>query len=101
VDLSTSLYPKFMNQQEILKKIGGIIAELKDQYSYLEASSDSLNALELELFMANANFLTDHIEILKKIQSQLASANLPVAPPVLTAEKVYGQRQEIPDYFGI
>jgi len=88
-----------MNQQEILKKIGVIISELTDQYNYLEASSNSFNSLELELFMANANFLTDHIEILKKIHGQASSATLPTAPPTLTAEKVYGQRQAIPDYF--
>ncbi|MVN21530.1 hypothetical protein [Mucilaginibacter arboris] len=88
-----------MNQQEILKKIGGIIAELKEQYSYLEASADSFNVLELELFMANAHFLTDHIEILKKIQGQAKPVALPPAPLVLPVEKVYGQRPEIPDYF--
>lgn len=88
-----------MNQQEILKKIGGIISELKDQYNYLEGSANSFNALELELFMANANFLIDHIEILKKIHGQMPPAALPAAAPVLPLEKAYGQRQEIPDFF--
>jgi len=85
-----------MNQQEILKKIGGIIAELKEQHNYLETSADSFNALELELFMANANFLTDHIEILKKIQGQAKPVALQLALPI---EKTYLQRPEIPDYF--
>lgn len=85
-----------MNQQEILKKIGGIIAELKEQHNYLETSADSFNALELELFMANANFLTDHIEILKKIQGQAKPVAL---QPALPIEKTYLQRPEIPDYF--
>ena len=88
-----------MNQQEILKKIGGIIAELKDQYGYLEAAGDSFNDLELELFMANANFLTDHIEILKKIHGQAKTDAVTIPSSVLSAEKVYGQRPEIPDYF--
>lgn len=84
-----------MNQQEILKKIGGIITELKDQYTYLEAAGNSFNDLELELFMANASFLTDHIQILKKVHNQ------PIPPAMLDlpAEKVYGKRDVIPDYF--
>ncbi len=86
-----------MNQQEILKKIGGIIAELKDQYTYLETAGNAFNGLELELFMANANFLTDHIAILKKIQVQ--NTALPATAPVLSPEKVYSKRPEIPDYF--
>ena len=88
-----------MNQQEILKKIGGIISELKDQHSFLETSANSFNALELELFMANANFLIDHIEILKKIHGQMPPAALPPAAPILPLEKAYGQRQKIPDFF--
>lgn len=88
-----------MNQQEILKKIGGIIAELKDQHTYLEASGNSFNELELELFMANANFLTDHIEILKKIHHQVKPIALPNAEPIFSAENVSGRKLEIPDYF--
>ncbi len=88
-----------MNQQEILKKIGGIINELKEQHTYLQANGDDFNNLELELFMANAHFLTDHIEILKKIYGQVKPVALPVATPVFTAEEVYTERQEIPDYF--
>jgi len=86
-----------MNQQEILKKIGGIIAELKDQYTYLETAGNAFNGLELELFMANANFLTDHIVILKKIQVQ--NTALPATAPVLSPQKVYSKSPEIPDYF--
>ncbi len=88
-----------MNQQEILKKIGGIITELKEQYTYLEANNNDFNTLELELFMANAHFLTDHIEILKKMYGQVKPAALPPAAPVFTAEEVYTERQEIPDSF--
>ncbi|MGI4022234.1 MAG: hypothetical protein ACRYFA_12075 [Janthinobacterium lividum] len=88
-----------MKQQEILKKIGGIIAELKEQYTYLEAAGSSFNDLELELFMANANFLTDHIEILKKIYGQAKPAALPVAKEVLQLEKPEVQKPQIPDYF--
>ena len=87
-----------MNQQEILKKIGGIIAELKDQYSYLENADGELNQLELELFKANATFLTDHVEILKKITSQQTSgASSKQSSPAKTAD--YEARTAAPDYF--
>ena len=58
-----------MNQQEILRKIGRIIQELQDQQLYLSQTSN-INLLELELFTANADFLIDHIEILKKLNQQ-------------------------------
>lgn len=88
-----------MKPQEILKKIGGIIAELKEQHTYLEAAGSSFNDLELELFMANANFLTDHIEILKKIYGQPKPADLPAAKEVLQLEKLETPKPQIPDYF--
>lgn len=87
-----------MNQQEIFKKIGGIIAELKDQYTYLQAAKNTFNDLELELFMANANFLTDHIAILQKINHQVIPVQLPVAKPILQIEEI-PMKPQIPDYF--
>ena len=60
-----------MNKKEILKKVGGIITELKEQHEYLSQSPDNLNELELELFLANAHFLSDHIAILVKLNSNL------------------------------
>ncbi|WP_295771400.1 hypothetical protein [uncultured Mucilaginibacter sp.] len=59
-----------MKQQEILKKIGNILKELNEQYEYLQAQEAHINDLELELFAANAKFLTDHNEILRKINAQ-------------------------------
>ncbi|MGZ3871662.1 MAG: hypothetical protein ACXVJD_02025 [Mucilaginibacter sp.] len=59
-----------MKQKEVFKKIGGIIQELNDQYEYLQTVTDNLNDLELELFVSNARFLTDHIEILCKLNLQ-------------------------------
>lgn len=73
-----------MKQQEVLKKIGVIITELTDQFQYLTSSSDALNELELELFVANANFLTEHAEILRKVNAQqqaIKPALPPAAPP--------------------
>jgi hypothetical protein len=59
-----------MKQKEVFKKIGGIIKELGDQYEYLQTITEDLNDLELELFVSNAHFLTDHIEILCKLNLQ-------------------------------
>ncbi|HZY38254.1 MAG TPA: hypothetical protein VFE53_16470 [Mucilaginibacter sp.] len=59
-----------MKQKEVFYKIGGIIQELSDQYEYLKTADEDLNDLELELFAANAHFLTDHIEVLYKLNLQ-------------------------------
>lgn len=58
-----------MNQEDIFKKVGQILKELQDQYEFLAQNPGQLNELELELFLANANFLTDHVHIVKKINS--------------------------------
>lgn len=58
-----------MNQEDIFKKIGQILNELNDQYQYLAQNPRELNELELELFLANASFLADHVNIIKKINS--------------------------------
>lgn len=63
-----------MKQQEVFKKIGGIIKELSDQYEYLKTADEPLNELELELFLANSHFLTDHMVILSKLNAQATSA---------------------------
>jgi len=63
-----------MKQQEVFKKIGIIIKELSDQYEYLKTIDGQLNELELELFIANSHFLTDHVVILNKLNSQLSPA---------------------------
>jgi len=61
---------QFMKQQEIVKKIGVILKELQDQYQFIEQTQEPVNDLELELFVANGHFLTDHIEILRKVNEQ-------------------------------
>ena len=62
-----------MNKPQILKKIGVIIQELNEQHQYL-TNTNKINLLELELFTANADFLIDHIEILKKINNTVLTA---------------------------
>jgi hypothetical protein len=77
-----------MKQKEVFKKIGGIIQELSEQYEYLQTTSENLNDLELELFVANAHFLTDHIEILCKLNLQ----NRPKRPFIDKPENTYQQK---------
>jgi hypothetical protein len=60
-----------MNQADIFKKIGGILNELQDQYEFLARNPERLNELELELFMANANFLSDHVQIVRKLNQNV------------------------------
>lgn len=66
-----------MNQEDIFKKIGQILSELGDQYQYLAQHPLELNELELELFLANATFLADHVQIIKKISSKGIPKELP------------------------
>lgn len=66
-----------MNQEDIFKKIGHILSELNDQYQYLAQNPQELNELELELFLANASFLTDHVQIIRKLNSAPLQKALP------------------------
>lgn len=75
-----------MKQQEVFKKIGAIIKEIKDQYDYLSEDESSINDLELELFVANAHFLTDHTEILRKLNKQNQQAAEPAPKPEMKEE---------------
>ncbi len=59
-----------MNKNEILRKIGEILSELNDQNDYLSRNPENLNDLELELFAANAEFLSNHISILVKLNGK-------------------------------
>lgn len=77
-----------MKQQEVFKKIGGIIREINEQYEYLETGGGVLNDLELELLLANSHFLADHIEVLRKLSRQPENTPPPVVeqPPVAEEE---------------
>ena len=61
-----------MNQEDLFKKIGLILNELNNQYEFLAQNPKLLNELELALFHANADFLSDHAKILIKITSHEA-----------------------------
>ncbi len=56
-----------MNQGDLFNKIGNILNELQDQYQNLDSNPQIINELQLDLFLANANFLTEHVQILMKI----------------------------------
>ena len=70
-----------MKQQEVFKKIGIIIKELNEQYDYLVNTQNELNDLELELFVANAHFLAEHSEVLRKLNLQNASSPIIASAP--------------------
>jgi hypothetical protein len=74
-----------MNKKEIFKKVAGIIAELNEQYEYLSRDPENLNELELELFAANADFLSDHISILQKLNHN-SKSNIPETEPSVVAQ---------------
>lgn len=77
-----------MNQEDIFKKIGQILNELNDQYQYLAQNPRELNELELELFLANASFLSDHVNIIKKINSGAAQQILTGHTEILPAKPI-------------
>ncbi|MDQ0640737.1 hypothetical protein QF042_004302 [Pedobacter sp. W3I1] len=93
-----------MNQQDIFRKIGSILTELNEQYQFLAQNPQQLNDLELELFLANAHFLSDHVNIVKKLNTivedkpaepgnhtLLAEQNTIILPE---AEKSYVEEEE-------
>lgn len=75
-----------MNQEDLLKKTGSILQELQEQFEFLTNNAQKLSELELELFLANANFLTDHIQILRKLANSKTQKTLPEHTPVHVSE---------------
>jgi hypothetical protein len=67
-----------MNKTLIFRKIGGIISEITEQYQYLAETPEHINPLELELFIANSHFLSEHLAILKKLESAPTLLDNPV-----------------------
>lgn len=67
-----------MKQEDLFKKLGLILSELNEQYQFLAQNPQQLSELELELFHANANFLADHVQIIKKISN---SQQVPLVLP--------------------
>lgn len=87
-----------MKQENLFKKLGSILNELNEQYQFLSQNPEQLNELELELFYANADFLTDHIQIIKKLNSQQAMLALPTTEvnlPIELGNNTVAQQAEI------
>lgn len=72
-----------MKQRDIFTKVGNILAELNEQYEFLAQNPAQLNDLELELFLANADFLADHVRIVQKLNATVEKQSPPVQQPVL------------------
>lgn len=66
-----------MKQENLFKKLGPILDELNEQYTFLAQNPNQLNELELELFHANATFLADHVQIIKKLNQNEPPLALP------------------------
>lgn len=64
-----------IKQEAIFKKLGFILEELNEQYQFLAQNAEKFGDLELDLFLANANFLADHIQIIKKIMLNQSTSN--------------------------
>ena len=79
-----------MKQEALFKKLGNILNELNEQYQFLAQNPEQLSEVELELFLANASFLTDHIQIIKKL-------NLPVQAPAINAKATQVLNQTVAD----
>ena len=86
-----------MNQEDLFKKIGSILQELQDQYDFLAQNPQQLNELELELFQANASFLSDHVEIIKKVNNAKSVKELPAAEPDIVPLKPVPEELFKPD----
>lgn len=75
-----------MKQQEIFAKIGSILAELNEQHHFLAQNPEKLNELELELFLANADFLADHVRIIQKL-NQVSNEHISSTNATLKVEE--------------
>jgi hypothetical protein len=56
-----------MDKQSLLNKISFILQDLKSQHLKLTGNVDRIPEIDLDLFLANASFLVNHLEVLKKI----------------------------------
>ncbi len=81
-----------MNKADILRKTGNILTELQEQFEYLRDHHQDITELELELFMANADFLKDHILILQKL-NQSVKHNIVHQPVTESPQNVNPQKQ--------
>jgi hypothetical protein len=90
-----------MKTHQIFSKVGGIIAEINEQYQYLLKSPESLNDLELELLSANADFLAEHVKVLRKLNAaqvvQQEAADVSPADDIYESSEYKASTQSTPD----
>ncbi len=72
-----------MKQEHIFDKIGLILDELQNQYRVLAKDPKSLDELEIEIFQANAKFLSDYVGVIQKLN---LSTSVPQKPNLQTPE---------------
>jgi primosomal protein N'' len=91
-----------MNQSDIFKKVGVILNELREQYEFLAQNPEQLNELELELFLANANFLSDHVEIVRKLNANKVIKELPQHTEISIKEtEQIPAKPSVPEYIPV
>ena len=89
-----------MKQEDLLKKTGVILNELQEQYEFMMQDPQQISDLELELFLANAKFLTEHVQILKKISNFQPVKALPEhAQPTNNGDSNVGPTKVFDDFF--
>ncbi|MFD2162529.1 hypothetical protein ACFSJU_08995 [Paradesertivirga mongoliensis] len=103
-----------MKAHTIFRKIGSILTEINEQYQYLSESPDKLNELELELLSANADFLAEHIKVLKRLDLSVGLEEANASPADISHSAAYQEsvsgletvapeeeliRQEIPEEY--
>ncbi|MFM6954061.1 MAG: hypothetical protein ACKOWL_03660 [Sphingobacteriaceae bacterium] len=71
-----------MEKKEILQKTKEILFEIQQQVSVFEQHNYQISDIELDLFLANAKFLVDHAQIMKRLQEVSPVAPTPPATPI-------------------
>ncbi|SMO64247.1 hypothetical protein [Solitalea koreensis] len=59
-----------MTKENIIEKIGSVLMELRNEYVTINQLQDKVSEIDLELFAANAVYLNQHVDILKKLINQ-------------------------------
>lgn len=88
-----------MKQADIIRKIGNILTELQEQHQLFVEEPQSITELELELFLSNADFLTDHIHVLVKIAGQKELKSLAAPHEEIVPKETPRVEEQAPEPF--
>ncbi|SEM54932.1 hypothetical protein SAMN05216436_105148 [bacterium A37T11] len=69
-----------LTKQELLHKIGTLLEELQEQYTYLKDEDQGANDLDFELFEANASYFVSHASLLQKLSTAHSIDFTPATP---------------------